>query len=519
MSILPSLCRSAEGWKDFLITGGKIMEKVMDTSKLVFTKARGGRFRWLTISTLMLAIGMLLHLVSPSVAGFTPNWMIACYVVAILLTKPSYRQCLGICMIAALMEVFTSKSAFPYGDFASEFFGAYVAGFFAHSVPPIRIGKLSLRPAIAGFITTCVSGFTFVSILTLVMNMPLNVYLYGMLPAVVMVGVGNGIITPFLYFPALRLFKSMHYMDESDVEDSDHSALDLKPENDGVIDVEHVTYTYPFAKTPALKDVSMTVEKGDFIVVTGPNGAGKTTLLMSMAGAIPHYYGGTLQGMVFTSGKAITQHGIADLASSVGVILSDYKAQIVTLTVGEEMAFTLENHGFSPDEIRRRSKEALAKVHLDGLEERKVSTLSGGQCQRLVVAAVLAEEPEVLVFDEPTSALDPEGIREFYEMVGELNQKEGLTVIVAEHHLEAALPYATRFILMNKGEIVKQGNPEEVMHHMKENHIYEEAIPDMYRAQLELEDAGISFERSFLNIKDAEYAVIRAFDKGGRENA
>ena len=113
--------------KDFL--RGRCMEAVKDVSSLIYTKARGGRFRWLTISTLMLAIGMLLHLVSPSVAGFTPNWMIATYVVAILLTKPSYRQCLGICMVAALMEVFTSKSAFPYGDFASEFAGAYVAGF------------------------------------------------------------------------------------------------------------------------------------------------------------------------------------------------------------------------------------------------------------------------------------------------------------------------------------------------------------------------------------------------------
>ena len=234
-----------------------MMEQVMDVSKLVFTKARGGRFRWLTISTLMLAIGMLLHLGSPSVAGFTPNWMIACYVVAILLTKPSYKQCLGICMVAALMEVFTSKSAFPYGDFASEFFGAYVAGFFAHSVPPIKIGKFSLRPAIAGFITTCVSGFTFVSILTLVMGIPMKVYLYGMLPAVAMVGIGNGIITPFLYFPALRLFKSMHYMAESDVEDSDHSGLVLKQQQEGVISVEHLTYTYPFSKKKALDDMTM----------------------------------------------------------------------------------------------------------------------------------------------------------------------------------------------------------------------------------------------------------------------
>ena len=119
------------------------MEAVKDVSNLIYTKARGGRFRWLTISTLMLAIGMLLHLVSPSVAGFTPNWMIATYVVAILLTKPSYRQCLGICMVAALMEVFTSKSAFPYGDFASEFAGAYVAGFFAHSVPDRKSTRLN----------------------------------------------------------------------------------------------------------------------------------------------------------------------------------------------------------------------------------------------------------------------------------------------------------------------------------------------------------------------------------------
>lgn len=496
-----------------------MMEQVTDVSKLIFTKARGGRFRWLTISTLMLAIGMLLHLVSPSVAGFTPNWMIATYVVAILLTKPTYKQCLSICMVAALMEVFTSKSAFPYGDFASEFFGAYVAGFFAHAVPPIKIGKFSLRPALAGFITTLVSGFTFVSILTLVMGIPLKVYLYGMLPMVLLVGVGNGIITPFLYFPALRLFKSMHYMTESDVEDSDHSGLELKSSEDGVISVEHLTYTYPFSEKPALKDISLSVEKGDFVVITGPNGAGKTTLLMSMAGAIPHYYGGTMQGMVFTGGKAVTQHTIADLASSIGVILADYKAQIVTLTVGEEMAFTLENHGFPPEEIRRRSKEALAKVHLDGLEERKVSTLSGGQCQRLVSAAVLAEEPEVLVFDEPTSALDPEGIREFYEMVGELNQKEGLTVIVAEHHLEAALPYAKKFVLMNQGEIISQGNPETVMRKMYDENIYEEAIPDMYKAQLELESVGVSFDTPFLNITDAEESVIRSFEKGGSDHA
>lgn len=123
------------------------------------------------------------------------------------------------------------------------------------------------------------------------------------------------------------------------------------------------------------------------------------------------------------------------------------------------------------------------------------------------------------MFDEPTSALDPEGIHEFYEMVGELNQKEKLTVVVAEHHLEATLPYAKRFILIDKGHVISDGSPEQVMRDMKRNHIYEEAIPDIYLAQLRLEQAGIKFERSFLNIEDAEYSVLNSMESGGVRNA
>ena len=269
------------------------MQKIDDVSTLVFVKARGGKFRWLTISTLMLAIGMLLHLVSPSVFGFTPNWMIATYCVAILLTKPSYRQCIGICMVAALMEVFTSKAAFPYGNFFSEFGGALVAGFFAHSVPPIRVGKFSLRPILTGFVTTLVSGFIFVTILKVVVGIPMPVYLYGILPAVAMVAAGNAAITPFLYFPARHLFQTMNGAEaaDDDVEDSNHSQLILQQSQPRVISIEHLSYTYPGMEGEALHDINLAVEKGDFLVVTGANGAGKTSLLMAMAGAVPQYYG------------------------------------------------------------------------------------------------------------------------------------------------------------------------------------------------------------------------------------
>ena len=382
------------------------------------------------------------------------------------------------------MEVFTSKSAFPYGDFASEFAGAYVAGFFAHSVPPFKIGRFSLRPAIAGFITTLVSGFIFVSILTVVVGIPISVYLYGILPMVALVGVGNAIITPFLYFPALKLFKSMQYMTESDVEDSNHSHLNLQQKGNGVISVEHLSYFYLFSNVPALKNVSINIEQGSFVVITGPNGAGKTTLLMSMAGAIPHYYGGTMKGMVFPGGKAVTQTGIADLASSIGVILSDYSAQIVTMTVGEEMAFTLENHGFSPEEIRRRSAEALRKVHLDGLEKRKVSTLSGGQRQRAWIAMTLAQETEMILLDEPTTYLDMAYQLDVLQLLERMNREKQLTIVMVLHDLNEACRFADHIIGLKNGKVVCEGKPADV--------ITRENIREIYGidAKLVMSDGG-----------------------------
>ena len=490
------------------------MQQIKDVSTLTFTKARGGQFRWITISTLMLAIGTLLHLVSPSLAGFTPNWMIAAYCVAILLTKPSYKQCIGICMVAALLEVFTSKAGFPYGNFFSEFAGALVAGFFAHAVPPITIGKIEMRPVLSGFIATLVSGFVFVSLLKLVMGIPTNVYIFVILPAVFMVGIANAVITPFLYFPAKRLFENMSHNSSKFIEDSDHSALSLVQKQSGIISVEHFSYTYPEGGKEALHDINLHINKGDFIVVTGANGAGKTSLLMAMAGAIPQYYGGTMKGMVFTGGKAITQVGVADLASKVGVILAEYGAQIVTLTVEEEMAFALENHGFKAEEIRRRTKEALAKVRLSGLEKRKISTLSGGQKQRLVIAAVLAENPEVLVFDGLTSAKDPEGVVEFYELVGRLNKENGLTVVVAEHHLEAVLPYANKFTLMHEGQLLITDTPIAVMQYMDMHNIYTNAIPAIYKTQLELEKQGCFFKKDFINLRDAKEAINQSLEGG-----
>lgn len=478
----------------------------------VFIRARGGEFRWLTVATLLMAIGTILHMVSPSLAGFTPNWMIATYCVAILLTRPTYGQCLGIGLVAAMIEVFTSKSGFPYGNLISEPIGALTVALFAHYVSMRR--TFSLVPIVAGFVATLLSGGAFVSILVYVMDLPLTVLLYAMLPAVVLVAAVNAAITPVLYIPARKLLAVQGDGESAMREQTDHRGLELAPSRSGAIVVDALSYRYPDTDHDVLHDIDLVVEKGEAVVVTGPAEAGKTTLMRALIGAIPHYYGGTQRGLVFIDGRATTQCSIAQTAERVGTILADYDAQIVTMTVGEEMAFSLENRGLTSEQIEACSTAALAKVGLRGMEYRSVASLSGGQRQRLVIASVLATEPEILVFDEPTSALDPDGIRSFYELVGELNRRDGITVVVVEHRLEAVLPLANRLILMNDGAVMADGTPEEVLATMYRTGVHAAAVPEVYAARLALADAGFGRPTT---VRDAAAEIVAMAQAQGKE--
>lgn len=477
--------------------------KITKENLPIFTKARGGKYRWLTVSTLLLAIGTILHLVSPSIAGITPGWMIATYVVAILLLKPSYRKCAGICLVAALLEVFTSKSAFPYGDFLAELAGGYVAGFFVHALPELKIKKFDLKPSLAGFFATIVSGAVFVTILTAVMGIPVNVLLYAMLPMVFSVGIGNAIITPFLYIPAKNFFKIKHAESDEEIIESDHSGIVFEQSNDGIISLEHVSYSYLSEKKKSIKDINLSINKGEFVVVSGESGSGKTTLLMTIIGAIPNYFGGTLEGMCFTCGKAVTQSSVSEISEDLGVILEDYQSQFVTMTVEEEVAFTLENRGYSNEEIEKRTKITLKEVGLEGMEKASINTLSGGQKQRLILATVLVTNPEILVLDSPVSAMDPEGVTAFYEMLGHLNRTRHITIVVAEHDLSNVMSYATRLVLMNEGKIEIDGKPEEVIEYMRNNHVYEEAIPALNNVKIRLKEKGFNLGESFERIENA----------------
>lgn len=256
---------------------------------------------------------------------------------------------------------------------------------------------------------------------------------------------------------------------------------------------EAFSYAYP-GTDKVLDHIDLTVPRGAFTVITGPSGAGKTTLCLAVCGAVPHYFGGALAGTVRVNGGKTTDSTMHDLARQVGTVLEDYESQLVTMTVFEEVAFSLENQGINEKETARRVADALALVGLSGFEDREVASLSGGQKQRLVIASVLAAAPDILVLDEPASALDPQGAEELYRLLGRLNVEQGITIIVVEHDLSRVLPYASDFVLMTGGRIIASGPPSDVLYYMGRRQVYQEGVPPLWQLKLKLEaETGVSF--------------------------
>ena len=229
-----------------------------------------------------------------------------------------------------------------------------------------------------------------------------------------------------------------------------------------IIEVKGLTYTYPGAKKPSISDVSLTIEKGEFVIVTGPSGCGKTTLCRCFNGLIPHFYNGQLDGELSVAGLKVNEHEIHELAQKVGLVFQNPENQLFALSVEKDVAFGLENLGVARDEMRKRVDLALQTTEIEELRERAPHELSGGQQQRVAIACVLAMRPDIMVFDEPTSFLDPLGARKIFEVINELNKKLGITVILVEHRLDLTSNYADRVVIMDNGKIVLNGKPREV---------------------------------------------------------
>ena len=230
------------------------------------------------------------------------------------------------------------------------------------------------------------------------------------------------------------------------------------------IHLRNLSYTYPGASDPALSDVTLDIADGEFVLVAGPSGAGKSTLLRCLNGLVPHFTGGTVEGEIVVGDHRPVEEGPHTLSRMVGFVFQDPEAQFVVDRVEDEIAFALENAAVQPTEMRLRVEEVLQLLDLAPLRDRALDTLSGGEKQKVAIAAALALRPRVLALDEPTSQLDPQSAEDVLQALVRLNQDLGLTIVLAEHRLERVLPYVDRLIyLSGPNQSVISGRPRHVL--------------------------------------------------------
>jgi len=222
--------------------------------------------------------------------------------------------------------------------------------------------------------------------------------------------------------------------------------------------VERLTFAYP-ESFPALRDVSLEVERGEVVLLLGASGSGKSTLVRSLAGLVPWFHGGRFEGRVEVAGRDTRSTRPTELAGTVATVFQDPEDQVILGRVDSEVAFALENVGMPPRAILPRVHAALAAVGIAEFSARRVTEISGGELQRVCLASALALEPELLLLDEPTSQLDPAGAEAFFELA--LGGSAG--VVISEQRPAVALRYADRVVFLDQGRVLLDAQRDDAL--------------------------------------------------------
>lgn len=283
------------------------------------------------------------------------------------------------------------------------------------------------------------------------------------------------------------------------------------------LEVTGLTYRYPAGATPALREVSFHLRPGEFLGIVGQSGAGKSTLCAALAGLVPHFFGGQMEGRVLVDGLDTRQVPVADLTAEVGLVLQNPFTQLtgVKETVEGEVAFGLENRGVPRTEMLRMVAETLERLGLAALRDRHPFTLSGGQMQRVALASVLVMRPRILVCDEPTSQLDPQGVRDVMGLLADLH-RGGTTIVLVEHRTSLLAEMATRVLLLADGQVLADGSPREVLGRPDLEHLgVRPPLPArIYRDVRDLLPAGTPVP---LTVAEARAAFALLVSAGGGE--
>ena len=256
-----------------------------------------------------------------------------------------------------------------------------------------------------------------------------------------------------------------------------------------VIEIENLTFSYPGASVPTLNQLSLTVEAGDFLAIVGNNGCGKSTLCKAMNGLIPNFITGTYTGSVRAGGLDTCSSDVGTLATKVGYVYQDFENQIVRPTVLDDASYACMNYAMA--DYLERGRAALKRCGLSGRENDYIWQLSGGQTHLLALAGAVSLEPDVLILDEPIAQLDPGHADRIYEILKELNEKHGKTIIVIEHHTEYIADYCKHVLLLKDGKALWKLPVREALCRVQDLTASDIFPPQVTRAAYELKKARV----------------------------
>ncbi|MDR3085558.1 MAG: ATP-binding cassette domain-containing protein [Christensenellaceae bacterium] len=271
-----------------------------------------------------------------------------------------------------------------------------------------------------------------------------------------------------------------------------------------MIELKNLGFRYSGAERHALDGISLTIEDGAFLGLIGSSGAGKSTLCYALSGIVPHHYRGDFYGELLVEGMDSAEHRPEEIARVLGCVFQDIDGQMVASVVEDEILFGLENFGVPREEIEGRVAEALAAAGISELRCRAISDLSGGQKQKVAIAAITALRPKIIVLDEPTGELDPRSSRRVFETLKELNEQYGVTIVVVEQKIMLLCEFAKRLAVMEEGKLILEGEVREVLQSAGRMEAAGVNIPRVTTLARALREEGLYGGRLPLNLEEGE---------------
>ena len=274
-----------------------------------------------------------------------------------------------------------------------------------------------------------------------------------------------------------------------------------------MIEISNFSFQYREGATPVVQGIDLAIPDGAFVGITGAAGSGKSTLTYALNGIIPHCYPGDFYGSVVVDGLDTCEVALTDVSRLVGSVCQDVDSQFVTSVVEDEMLYGLENFGVPRDEIEGRLEQALDDMGIADLRDRTITSLSGGQKQKVAIASILALNPRVLVLDEPTAELDPASSRSVFDLLARYAREHGATVVVVEQKIALLSQYADMLVIVDEGRIRFADAPAKVLEHSGELERIGVNCPRSTTLMNRLRAEGLYQGPSVRNVREAREAL------------